>query len=734
MARQNFEIDLGTILKNGAPCADVTIVWEEPSCGAITCILDEDGKIIHVQIPDGCTEKCFYGTLTCNDSDCTVCDPIPLTICPCELPTDCDICETCVDNLCISTCEEGEFCSEEDEICVECDDENPCPCNQICVSGTCTCPPGSPYEDEKGCCSDCNEANPCENCYYCTPEGCKPIVCPVGVCDPDSGECVDCNNTGDCTGDHECCVDHDCVCCEGFVRDPLTGDCVEAPDCTTDEDCPDCEICNASGECEPNEVPPGYVVGNPVDGCVLKECDCDNPDCPFGHTCFPYDVDTCYCRPCSGHCSDSEPCPPGCICQDEECVPNECFGPCDQNTPCPEGCGCVEGYCVPCSTLSCEDNCEEIPGCHCNGNDCEGSGCSGPCDELNPCPGEDCGCDTIEHQCVLCESVDCNNQTDCPVGCYCNGFTCVPNPCQYSTCEDPNDCGEGCTCIDGYCVPCALFSCVECANIPGCACTNTVCNDDNDNDCDDDLTLEKGANCTLVAELETESCCACPNIYAHVHSVYTTAADTIAITGFLRTGNAAGSPLLSTLNIENGLPTQGAITIAIRYKVVSVGQGIVGIIDGSNGILDFAGTDTAVGFTLSSVYDVGDTFSYGGEDWTVTEVCLIAYNSTIFEYENECRSDYGNKDLFCITSAANSTNDVSWLPKKLVRCKTPLFTLYRDDNTSFSSPVLIKRYADRVNATNYRIIYDSNDLEICEYYKVTSDCGCDTVQEYNCAE
>lgn len=733
---KNYEIELGTIYKNGATCKLPTIVWETPECGAIWCD-ENDGKLIKVQIPDGCTEKCFYGTLTCTDVDCIICDPVVIKVCPCDIPGDCSACETCTDNLCISTCDEGEFCDPEDEICVECDDDHPCPCNQICVAGHCVCPPGSPYEDDKGCCSECNIANPCPNCEYCTPEGCVPVDCPVGVCNPDTGDCVDCNSTGDCTGDHECCVDNDCQCCAGYFRDPGTGLCVVEPECRKDGDCPNCEICNADGECEDLVPPSGYIVGNPDDGCIVKECDCDNPNCPYGSTCFPYDESTCYCRPCSGHCSDSEGCPEGCICNEEDdiCEVNSCFGPCDPDNPCGEGCGCLDGWCIPCYTLDCDIDCDNAIGCNCNTGTCIDSGCSGSCDETNGCAGENCGCDQITHECVLCESTTCNDHGDCPLGCYCNGVACVPSPCQYSVCENPEDCGEGCTCLDGLCVPCSVFTCAECGDIPGCNCSGSVCGDEPPTLCADDFILQIEDECKLVAELETGDCCACPNNFLHVHSVYSGAADTLTVTGFLRTGNLAASPLLSTLNIENGLPTQGSVGLQLEYKTVRAGLGITSVISGGTGTFDFTGVDSASAVVFSSVYDVGDIITSGGHDWTVTEICLVATNTVIFEYENECRSDYGTKHLFCIDLAdgVSKTIDISYLPKKLVRCKTPLFTLYKAATSSFSGATLIKRYATRVDATHYKVTYEYPDIEICKYYKVTSDCGCDTLAIYECA-
>ena len=165
--------------------------------------------------------------------------------------------------------------------------------------------------------------------------------------------------------------------------------------------------------------------------------------------------------------------------------------------------------------------------------------------------------------------------------------------------------------------------------------------------------------------------------------------------------------MISTLGIDNALPTQGSVRLEVQYKTVRAGLGITSTIIGSNGTFDFTGTDSAAAITFTNVYDIGDIINSGGHDWTVVEICLVATNTVIFEYENECRSDYGTKDLFCIKLAdgASKTIDVSYLPKKLVRCKTPFFTLYKAATSSFAGASLIKRYATRVDATHYKVTY-----------------------------
>ena len=253
---------------------------------------------IKVSVPEDCTE-CIYATVKCKDTNCSDCpDSERVKICPCSLSSDCEDCHTCVDNLCVSLCEEGQFC--DDDRCVDCNPENPCPKNQVCVSGDCQCPPNKPFLDEKGNCKDCLEDIDCGPCSICTIEGCVPINCPDGVCDPETDNCVECINSGHCE-ENETCVDNRCECLLGFERDLITGKCVPEP-CFKDKDCESCEIC-LDGECVPLECPEGY------------ECDS------------------------SGNCVPENPCK------------NQ---PCETGLDCEDTCGCLNNECVPCASLTCD--------------------------------------------------------------------------------------------------------------------------------------------------------------------------------------------------------------------------------------------------------------------------------------------------------------------------------------------------------------------------------------------
>jgi len=220
--------------------------------------------------------------------------------------------------MCVSICKDDEFCSEGQ--CKECDDENPCPDGRVCVGGECVCPPGL-VENDRGECVPClPETTP--NCYICTPDGIVPKECPDGqVCNPNTGDCVDCIGSGDC-GENEKCEGGDCVCEEGYRRDPVTGECIPLPDCDEDADCPPCFVCNEFGDCVPKECPDGQVC---VDGECKTPCE-DGTDCPDGFGCNP---DTGFCEECADQDCSTPDCDNllGCNCNSSgDCVDSDNCG------------------------------------------------------------------------------------------------------------------------------------------------------------------------------------------------------------------------------------------------------------------------------------------------------------------------------------------------------------------------------------------------------------------------
>lgn len=725
MANKYFDIDLGAILKNGVACQNLEIVWDESPCGNIYCTHLPNSRFLRVQIPEDCEDRCYYANVSCLDADCVTCEPVRIKICPCTDNNDCDACEKCENNKCVSVCTGAEFCTE-DDICGECDSTHPCPCNQICLGGKCVCPPDKPYEDSKGCCSECDANHPCPPCTYCTPDGCKPLDC---HCDPITGDCKECINSTDCTKPNECCVSNDCVCCDGFVRNPQTGNCDPKPECQLDKDCPPCHICVA-GTCVLITVPPGYVLGNPDIGCVVKECDCDAPNCGSYGACVQYDSTKCYCNPCSGNCSDNGDCGEGCFCDNGICKPAPCFGPCLTGSDCGPGCGCLDGKCVPCSSLGCNNNqdCLRASGCDCNGGICGSSDCDTPCISALDC-GDDCGCK--DQNCEPCAKYTCITNVDCPEGCICNDGICGKNPCDNVYCTSPGDCGEGCGCQDGKCIPCSKLSCAtsECANTPGCECLNGNCVDDGDDDCNDDLKVSKKDNCEIKGELTTEECCDCPDIGLHLTGNITGL--NFTLTGELRKGLTTGSTKLGMTGIVNEMPISGSVKITVRKKykeidcttsVFIAGGGETERLETGTLVYSNSDTDTTSG-PLSP-----DTITVAGKCYRAISTCVEADHYSDFTYENECTQKFGSYKLFCSPGTVNQVYEFI----KKVRCKTPLFT-WSKSNDGVTYVVFRRVYSDKTSNTTFQdIVGQSEGLEICKYYKLEVDCGCDLLSFLEC--
>lgn len=710
-----YEIEVSA-LWNGAECKDIEVKFEKPSeCAHIVCVY-EDGKI-WVEIPEDCNE-CVYAKVTCNDDECSICDRQQIvSICPCETSEDCDDCEECIDNMCVTICEEDEHCYM--GICVECSPDVPCPENQICVAGKCQCPPDKPYLGSDGVCRECDDDHPCPKCHYCTDDGCKPIDCGTGVCDPETGECVECLGSGDCDGNNECCVDHKCVCCPGSHRDYDTGECVPDPDCVEDRDCLECEICYL-GKCIPMECPEGFIC---IDGECVRECDCADPLCSRTEACISsIDPTQCYCVECEGSCVDNDDCEQeGCYCDGSECKPNPCSGPCKSGADCGEGCGCEDGECVPCSSLECINSteCEDVLGCGCVDNNCEdiGGGCSG----------------------------DCVTSTDC---------------------------GEGCGCDDGECVACADFSCEgdDCEDIPGCKCVGNNCEGDGGEGCSDSFKLEKDdENCTITATLSKEEDCACPKltIDSKLSSVTALSNGTdysISILAELRKGTVETAnavdllPLLgntSHQNIaENEKPISGTIAIYVtpEYREIDSGGNFVGF---SEGLIEVtpATMDDKDQHTFSniSIPSIGKSVS---ASHTVHSVKVeIKQNSTL-KFHNGCEYDSvvevgsftftSNDDLEAI-SGGNALLKLDYTRFTEISSsdtRNPLITIFKSaDGTYSSDDIMRKVYVPKDASGDYVDalmgpfnIYPKGLTSLQapmgeawpnRYYSATNDCSCD---------
>lgn len=742
MGVEKYTLNIEEHITGGAKCSKPDIKWDETNCAGIVCEKN-NGRTIKVAIPDDCDE-CFYVNWQCLDPCDDDCDPIRLRICPCNGPEDCpDGCSDCIGNMCVSRCEDGEFCNDAD-ICVECDDEHPCTNGKVCVDGACVCPPSKPYLDSKGNCVPCN-ATSCPPGQKCTPDGCIPIDCPEGVWHPTKEKCVECLNSGHC-GLNECCnEENECECCEGFIRDYSTDPptCVPKGPCETDEDCPDCTYCDVS-TCVPINCGPGKIC-IPGEGCV-PECNCDDPDCmDEGSACVSYSADVCYCKKCTGSCAEG--CSDGCICDEDDpdggCIPNPCSNtPCEDGSECGEGCGCNPDTkkCEPCSSAECGEECDHLLGCHCpNGTSCQDViGCEGPC----------------------------------------SGY---------------GDCAPGCTCVEGQCVPCADFSCDndDCENHPECGCTGGKCVGDPDF-CEDEFSTDDFA-CGVSAELKLADGCMCPAITA-----YTFPYEITKIAGVssqydvklairLAKGYASDWPNVGSLHIldqtqfpdiaDNDTPTSGNISLEIReYYQPQVWQNNTWVNQGpityrvlNDTSFSFAGIARKenIVFRAYGINSPKNVISQSSQERIIRYE--IDVDSNTLKFPNGC--DYQPQELdvlrldsqfkfitdaldasgfstFYDTTFYISTGNYNigqilsqWESFGSDSVRKPLFTWYRsEDNIYTDSDIIRKIYIGEDSPGRYEdilfgpAVFDPKKDNLTDpegrvfgnmYYKVTNDCGCD---------
>lgn len=306
----------------------------------------------------------------------------------------------------------------------------------------------------------CEVDEQCNDEDLCTVDTCDteanlcvftPKDCGEQLCDPDTGECVDCVEDTDCDDEIDCTVDScapETHTCEYQPDDNLCAD-PDYPECE-----PECGGCRAStGACclqgrgclqnQTKEFCEDTLVG--VYACGGSECTDDPPPCDFGACCLLEACNETFRVECEQLGGDfmgpGEPCSscPGACCQpngscEEQSEPT-CSGqfmgikvPCDPN-PCLGAC-CVGDACVENQT---EDTCSSVSGDWQEyGTDCD----------PNPCVEACCYSDGT------CEEVRPANCTGTPLG---EGTTCDPNLCTGACCtigdlcvsdQNPDTCGS----------------------------------------------------------------------------------------------------------------------------------------------------------------------------------------------------------------------------------------------------------------------------------------------------
>ena len=748
MGVKKHTINIEEYVTGGAKCSNPKIVWDKPLCGGIRCE-KKNGFIIEVSIPDGCEEKCFWGTYYCNDY-CTDCDPIRIKVCPCEQNSDCDACSEChpIYKVCVSKCFDNEFCTDHDT-CVECDENHPCPNGQQCVGGKCQCPPDKPYQDSNGNCVPCTDET-CPPGQVCTPDGCQDPVCPSGHWHPVKKKCVQCINTGDCPPGECCQGDNICDCCPGFTRNPITKLCEKTP-CVEDGDCPPCTYCQTGVGCVPQICPPGQVCV-PGEGCV-DECNCTNPNCKNpGDACVSLNPDTCYCKPCAGSCANGQPCGVGCYCDpvDLQCKPNPCSNlPCTDGSQCGPGCGCnpVTHLCEPCSTADCGDECNNLLGCYCpNGTNCiDVTGCDQPC----------------------------------------NGF---------------GDCPPGCTCDGGQCRPCADFSCDtnDCSSHPECKCNGAKC--EGDPDFCKDTFVKEDFDCGVSAQLTLNDGCMCPGLTAYITPFgiikdvpfFNSRPAKYLVSLSLRLAKGVGDTWgeITQLHLldetqyddiaDNDTPTSGSIDVTVKEfyqpqawvggawvnsgpvssRVLSVGGSIsfAGIARKEN--IQFTahkigiGVDIIDGVSQNKIvrYEISTKVNQLSFDnncvYQAKELATIKLDSGLFKQTTDsldAQSFIAYWDTFIRPDVGNYDLGGKFVESENIASKSrrnPLYTWYRSEDNVYTKEDIIRKLYIMPDVANGKIFTDTlygpktfdpkkQNLMSPEgrvfgdmYYKVVTDCGC----------
>lgn len=692
-------------------CVNPEITWIDQPGVIISCPPNSKCVTVsYLESADPAVQKCVWLFIKCNS--CGTDTILQRQVCFCNNGIGCGPCQDCgPDGVCVNRC--VGICNPVTNTCVECDDTHPCPGDKKCVAGGCQCPPDKPHDLGNNRCVACVSPSECEakygKCYKCVDGACVyKGDCGGGVCDPRTGNCEECVTKSDCAskGDNFCCSDgKKCVCCPGFVLNPLTGQCVPKPKCDGEHPCGDCEDC-VNGTCVPRQCPDGQIcaVVNGIPGCYEK-CDCNNP------------------ASCSG-----------------------------VNKVCKN----ISGKCVCVDCGKCNTGCTS--GCHCAGNNnCEKDLCNGPCTNGAGCGGgggKGCGCLDAK-TCVDCSKLSCGTG-ECAraLGCECKtDGTCgaKPNPC-VGNCTTKGECGPGCTCgAGGKCIPCSYLSCPngDCSKAEGCRCASGGgCEADPDYKCADTLEIVQfDDSCDLEGQLTKERGCSCPVISTLLSSTVlastpgqpkTSGTHTIKFISSLYLGNNINDPnwLLNAVNnpevSSNETATGGSLRLDIITNFQSVsgvtpeplvtslnapisGQGVVQM--GSATIYQMNGFPISSGDPLEKRIVSSVSFSLRAEGWEFPNTCKYP-NTQIGTFEVITNGGFGSVRIQ--NGVSNSDT------------RDPKFVWYKSANGQvFDNSTWIRtRYIPLASSGKYidhlhdEVVNGIKLVESCFTYGLKSDCSC----------
>ena len=697
------------VSSNLSDSSQYEITWSTlSSCVALQCLIGNNGAEFAISDEvEGCNPCIQY---TIRTIGCTNCPNIIKTICFCNESGDCPPCHTCIDGECVALCDN---CDPVTGDCVDCKDDNDCPGDMICIQGGCQCPQGK-WDPISGKCVECvqGDINPNNKCLICVGNKWTTKKCANGVVDPNTCECIGCNNNNDCKGPNECCYNGICLCCKDTaIYDPITKTCIPKPPCGPDTPCPACYDC-IDGQCVPRICPSGYVCIEELDECK-PECDCNKPTCNTKDACITSNSGKCYCSSCEGGCLTNNDCGPGCYCDNGKCKPKPCKGSCVNGTDCGPGCGCLNGECVPCNSANCNTNpalCSKILGCKCNGNSC----------------------------------VDAEG-------------------CLKENCSNTFDCKKGCTCDEGTCEDCANYSCEECSNHEGCKCVNGICVSDPDYKCTDTFKLEKiDETCDLKAELSMKEGCDCPIMTLDTRVTQLTNSDKNFAIKFVlevRKGNRIISPRVDEIYnssiADNDLPILGDIELVLKkstkkvnlsdnsYTIQTVSESM------SFNLNNKAFAETQLFSLLKIGEEVEKTNSYRT---TIYSYLFTFKQSSSFKFPNNCNYPVDGRIIgeynitsndFINTNFLGNSNYERFINIKSTDKRNPRFTWFRGKGLleKYRS-VYIPRSGniykdilygpkDNFNKGKYPLQSPEGGLWSGRDWRVENDCSCERVASLN---